>query len=181
MASVDYKRAVAILNQSCFDDWRVAFERLTPELQEFVNTAMSGVLDIGRGNGEWEICEVTNGPENSLIIDNKSFKYFADSDVWVSDCGNVIKIWELNNRRSKYVEIKVLKIHKAKTGRLYFWHQQKRRYVDDAVYELFIGEPRPRCIVHIDGDESNCKADNLAKGIKRRNGKVEIACEWLMY
>lgn len=46
MASVDYKQAVAILNQSCFDDWRVAFERLTPELQEFVNTAMSGVLDI---------------------------------------------------------------------------------------------------------------------------------------
>lgn len=175
MASVDYKRAVAILNQICFEDWRVAFERLTPDLQEFVNTAMSGVLDIGRSNGEWEICEVTNGPENSLIIDNKSFKYFADCDVWVSDCGNVIKIWGLNNRRSKYVEIKVLKIHKAKTGRLYFWHQQKRRYVDSVVYELFIGT-LPRFIVHIDRDESNCKVGNLAKGT-RINGKMEIACE----
>lgn len=181
MASVDYKQAVAILNQSCFDDWRVAFERLTPELQEFVNTAMSGVLDIGRGNGEWEICEVTNGPENSLIIYNKIFKCINCSDVWVSEHGDVIKLWGSKNQRNKFAEIKTLKIHKTENGRLYFWRKRNRLFVDAVVYELFIGEPKPRCIVHIDGDESNCKADNLAKGIKRRNGKVEIACEWLMY
>lgn len=181
MASVDYKQAVAILNQSCFDDWRVAFERLTPDLQEFVNTAMKGVFDISRGNGEWEICEVTEGPENSLIIYNKLFKRLSCSDIWVSEQGNVIKLWEMKNRRNKFVEIKTLKIHKTENGRLYFWYKQRRLFLDSVVYELFIGGPKPRYIAYIDGDKSNCKADNLAKGIKRRNGKVEIACEWLMY